>query len=102
MHFAVIRKQGPDWDPSRGMREQKGWPEHAEFMDELTRIGFIVLGGPLSPGPDGRHHALLIVEADDERAVEERLATDPWPSELLATAGIHRWEIVLGELAREG
>src|SRR5271155_5071010 len=98
MHFAVIREQGPDWDPSRGMREQKGWPEHAEFMDELARLGFIVLGGALSRDPDRRHRALLIVKSDDERAVEERLATDPWPPELLATAAIHRWEIVLGVL----
>jgi hypothetical protein len=29
------------------MREQEGWPEHADFMNELAASGFIVLGGPL-------------------------------------------------------
>jgi len=96
MVFAVIRQQGPTWDPTRGMREQRGWAEHAEFMDELDREGFVVLGGPLAVGEDGRHRALLIIEADSEEDVRDRLGDDPWPAELLTIAAVHPWELVLG------
>ncbi len=45
--FVVIEEQGPGWDPKRVMQEQKGWTDHANFMDTLETEHFVVLGGPL-------------------------------------------------------
>jgi uncharacterized protein YciI len=75
------------------MREQERWDAHAEFMDELTDEGFIVLGGPIGEG-DGEN-TLLIVEADDEAAVRERLAADPWYESVLRIDSIRPWSIWL-------
>lgn len=92
-YFAVIREHGEGWDSSRGMREQEGWDEHATFMEGLVDDGFVVLGGPLG---DGR--VLLVVDAEREEAIRERLATDPWtPMQLLSVASIEPWQILLGE-----
>jgi hypothetical protein len=37
--FVLIRERGPNWDYSRGLREQDGWDEHAAFMDALAGEG---------------------------------------------------------------
>ena len=34
--FVVIDEAGPAWDDKCPMREQKGWNEHAVFMDALA------------------------------------------------------------------
>jgi uncharacterized protein YciI len=62
-------------------------------MDSLVEEGFVVLGGPVGEG-DGEE-ALLVVEAADEAAVHARLAGDPWPDELLRTASVRPWQVVL-------
>jgi hypothetical protein len=46
--FVVLRRRGPDWDPSRPLEGQSGWEEHATFMDDLVERGVVVLGGPLA------------------------------------------------------
>lgn len=90
--FAVVRRRGPAWDHSRGMREQDAWPEHAEFMDGLAEDGFVVLGGPLGDG----ERFLLIVEAQSEAGVHDRLAADPWtPMDLLRVESVEPWEALL-------
>ena len=48
--FALTETCGPDWDASRGRREQDGWVEHAAFMDGLVEDGFVILGGPVGNG----------------------------------------------------
>ena len=74
------------------MREQDEWDAHAKFMDVLVEEGFVVLGGPVGDG----ERVLLAVSAESERAVETRLAEDPWrPMGLLRTATIEPWEILL-------
>jgi uncharacterized protein YciI len=93
--YAVIREGGPGWDDSRALREQDAWAEHAAFMDGLADEGFVVLGGPLEDGPK----TLLIVEAESEEAIADRLADDPWtPMGLLRIASIERWQIFLGAM----
>jgi hypothetical protein len=38
--FHVVRhRSGPQWDPSRPIEAQSGWPVHASFMDDLVRDG---------------------------------------------------------------
>jgi uncharacterized protein YciI len=90
--FAVTRARRESWNDSRGLREQEEWDEHARFMEALVDDGFVVLGGPLGDGPE----VLLIVDADSEEEIADRLADDPWtPMGLLRTVKIERWKILL-------
>lgn len=99
MLFVVIREAGESWNYSRTLREQDGWDEHAAFMDALTDEGVVVLGGPLG---DGRpHRALQVMDVPDAETVDRLLAEDPWKSDMLRTASIDRWEVLLvGPVAR--
>lgn len=91
-NFAVRMMHGPQWDPSRQIREQDGWDEHAAFMDKLVDEGFVILGGPVSDGAA----ALLVIEAADESAVRRRLAADPWaPAGLLGIEMVEPWALWL-------
>jgi len=75
------------------MRQQEQWGKHAAFMDALADDGFVILGGPLG---DDEEKFLLIMAAESEQAIEDRLAEDPWtPLRLLRTAAVERWEILL-------
>ena len=82
--FAVRTAKGPNWDHTRGIREQPDWPEHAAFADALTEAGTILLGGPVITGDD-EDIALLAVEAEDEAAIHTAFAKDPW-----TTSGVFR------------
>ncbi|MEP6851568.1 MAG: YciI family protein [bacterium] len=90
--FALTTIHGPGWDDSRGIRDQVGWTEHAEFMDGLVAEGLILLGGPLR---DGRQ-TLHVVEAPDEEAIRRRLAEDPWArAGRLQVGSIQPWALWL-------
>ena len=91
MFHVVLLRSGPEWDPSRPLEEQSGWPEHAKFMDGLVEDGFIVLGGPLSD----EHRVVHAVEAESEDAFRARLATDPWSETHLRASAIEPWTIRL-------
>ena len=96
-YFVVINEQGPGWDPLRLMREQKGWTDHAKFMDALEAEQFVLLGGPLKYS---KHRAMLIVKAFNEQELRKRLAEDPWMrTEVLKTIEIYPWDILLGKLS---
>jgi hypothetical protein len=62
-------------------------------MDGLTEGGFIVLGGPVGEG-DGEN-TLLVIEADDEAMVRDRLAEDPWSGSVLSIDSIRPWSVWL-------
>ncbi len=95
-HFVVINEQGPAWDTKRLMRDQKGWTEHAAFMDALETERFVVLGGPLKYS---KHRAMLIVNAPNEQVLRERLAEDPWMrTGILRNLEVYPWEILLGKI----
>jgi uncharacterized protein YciI len=99
MLFAMIRKGGPAWDPSRQLREQDEWDEHARFMDGLFGEGFVVMAGPLGAGTP-EHRVLLIFDADSESAVDARLAEDIWTQTgTLSTVSLERWNVLLGDLS---
>ncbi|MFW9930666.1 MAG: hypothetical protein ACFFD1_14855 [Candidatus Thorarchaeota archaeon] len=94
--FVVECIQGKSWDPTRGMREQDQWLEHAAFMDILEAEGFIVLGGPLDSSLDNQHSALLIIDAPNEEIIKSRLSSDPWSQlGILETKYIKLWTILL-------
>jgi len=90
MFFAVRLERGGPWDPSRDLREQDGWDEHARFMDGLVKDGFIVLGGPLA----GERDILHAVCARSEEEICERLAQDNW-AQNGTIKSIERWTILL-------
>jgi uncharacterized protein YciI len=91
-YFAVTVEHDLNWDSSRGMREQDEWDAHADFMDALVDEGFVVLGGPVGDA----ERVLLAVSAENEQAVEARMAEDPWrPMGLLRTGAIEPWAILL-------
>jgi uncharacterized protein YciI len=91
MFHVVLTRSGPDWDPSRPLEEQSGWPEHASFMDGLVDEGFLVLGGPLFD----EHRVVHAVEAESEEAVRTKLALDPWSGTHLEVAAVEPWTIRL-------
>jgi uncharacterized protein len=96
-HFAVRLRHGPGWDPSRRIREQEGWDEHACFMDGLVDDGFVILGGPVGDGEQTLH----AVEAADENEIKARLAGDPWASAgLLRIGTIEPWALWLDSRPR--
>jgi hypothetical protein len=90
--FAVTTVHGPQWDPSRPIREQQAWDDHAIFMDGLVDEGFVILGGPIDEGRE----AMLAVEAADENEIRSRMARDPWaPMGLLIIGSVRMWTIWL-------
>jgi hypothetical protein len=91
MFLVVVRRSGPQWEPSRPMEEQSGWPAHASFMDGLVDDGFIVLGGPLSDEVRVAH----AVDAESEDVVRATLARDPWSETHLVIDTIEPWSIRL-------
>jgi hypothetical protein len=89
--FAVLEERFGAGDWSRDLREQDGFAAQATFTEALVDEGFIVLGGPIG---DGRR-VLLTVEAEDQAAVQARLAPDPWIGERLRIARIEPLELLL-------
>jgi uncharacterized protein YciI len=94
--FAVIRRNGPPYDPQRPLEAQLDWEGHRVFMNALEAEGFVRLGGPL----EGSGEVLLIFRAGDEQEIEHRLAADPWTrSGILTTVSLHRWDLRIGSVA---
>lgn len=93
--FIVVSSVGPNRDRSKGTREQPFWDEHAAFIGQLVD-GFILMGGPLV-GQDGLPQgAVLIVNAQDENEVTEKLKDDPWFERgILKLESVKRWEIFI-------
>jgi hypothetical protein len=87
-YYLVELANGPDWDPSRGRREQVGWDEHAAFMDGLSDAGFVFMAGPIGDG-----NVLQIVRASGEDEIVARLAEDPWYETILTIVGIRPWTV---------
>jgi uncharacterized protein YciI len=91
MFLVVLRRSGPEWDPSSPLEEQSRWDAHASFMDGLVDEGFIVLGGPLPDEVRVAH----VVEAESEDEIRATLARDPWSETHLRIDSIERWTIRL-------
>jgi quinol monooxygenase YgiN/uncharacterized protein YciI len=98
MYFAVTRERGPAWNTTVPIREQQQWAEHAAFMNQLDKEGFIILGGPVGDETKpGFSKALFLMKADSERTIRKRLETDPYTQTMmLVTTKIEPWEILLG------
>jgi uncharacterized protein len=96
--FLAISLAGPNRDPSKPTREQPFWDEHAMFIDQLVDESFILMGGPLVDEAGMPYGALLIVQAEDENQIREKLKNDPWfVRGILKLESIHRWQIFVDE-----
>ena len=96
--FLAFSSAGPNRDFSKGTREQPFWDEHAAFIDQLVDQGFILMGGPLVDERGMPYGALLIVNAEDENEVREKLKNDPWFERgILKLESIKRWQIFIDE-----
>jgi hypothetical protein len=91
MFLVMLSRSGPQWDRSRRLEEQSGWPEHASFMDGLVDDGFIILGGPLAD----EYRVAHVFEAESEEAIRATLARDPWSGTHLRVEAIDPWTIRL-------
>lgn len=93
--FVVLSAAGPHRDLTKVSREQAYWGEHARFIDGITE-GFILMGGPF----EDEGGAMLIVRAENEADVREKLIPDPWLSHgILQLQSVHRWDIFIDERA---
>ena len=90
-YLVVLTRTGPEWERGVDMREQRGWDEHARFMDDLVDRGFLLLGGPL----EDEVRTVHAVSAESEQHVRSTFAADPWSESLLEIASIDRWTILL-------
>jgi len=94
--FVVISSVGPNRDRSKSTREQPFWDEHVVFIDRLVDEGFILMGGPLVDEAGMPQGALVIVQAEDEKEVREKLKNDPWfERSILNLESVKRWEIFI-------
>jgi uncharacterized protein YciI len=78
-HFLVLMRIGPAYDPSLSIQQQKAFPAHAAYMNELESTGRLIFGGPLldsfsSMKPTG---AILVVTAETAEEAEHLAASDP-------------------------
>jgi uncharacterized protein YciI len=95
-HFAVIREAGPGWADG-GIAAQRDVADHAAFMNELADDGVVLCAGPLAGTENGRLRVLLVMEADSEREIRDRLAEDPWVrADRLALTRIEPWQLMVG------
>jgi uncharacterized protein YciI len=96
-YFAVIRDAGPAWTDGKGAVEQPSVDKHAAFMNALADEGIVLFAGPLAGSEHGRIRALLIVKADNEAVILDRLAADPWVhSRQLVTTSVEPWTLFVG------
>jgi uncharacterized protein YciI len=96
--FLAFSSAGPNRDLSKGTREQPFWDEHVAFIDKLVDDGFILMGGPLVDESGMPLGALLIVNAEDENEVREKLKNDPWFEKgILKLENVKRWQIFIDQ-----
>ena len=94
--YAVIREAGPGWTEG-GIAAQPDVADHAAFMNDLADAGFVLFAGPLAGTENARLRALLIVNADHDDEIPDRLADDPWVrTDRLRITRIEPWNVIAG------
>ena len=90
---AAIMQPGPNWDYSKGVREQAYWDEHAQFIDDLFARGVVLMAGPFEPEGTG---ALVILNLKTPEQAHAVYANDPWNhQQILRVAEAREWNIFL-------
>ena len=96
-YFVVHRDAGPAWTDGKGAFEQPGVEQHAAFMNALADDGIVLFAGPLAGTEQSRIRVLLIINADNEANIHDRLAADPWAqTNHLATTSVEPWNLFVG------
>jgi uncharacterized protein YciI len=96
-YFAVTRDAGPNWTDGKSAFEQPGIAEHTAFMNALAEEGTVLFAGPLAGTEHRRIHVLLIINAESEADVHNRLAADPWAqTQRLVTTAVDSWIPIVG------
>lgn len=91
--IAVFLQPGPNWDHSKGVREQAYWDEHALFIDELFARGVVLMAGPFEPEGTG---AMVILNVETPGAAHAIYANDPWKLHgILHVTDAREWKIFL-------
>jgi uncharacterized protein YciI len=91
--IAVFMQAGPNWDHSKGVREQAYWDEHAQFIDDLFARGVVLMAGPFAPEGTG---ALVILNVETTAEAHAIYANDPWKDQgILFVADAREWTIFL-------
>lgn len=92
-YYVVRSEQGPAWNPSLSMREQKLWPDHVAYINSLLATDQMLLGGPIGDGSPYR--AMVVLIASSEGEVRERLAKDPWyAAGVLRVLTVEGWNMI--------
>jgi uncharacterized protein YciI len=95
---ALFLRPGPNWDPSKAVREQQFWDEHARFVDDLFARGVVMLAGPFAPDGTGALVILNVETAGEARAI---YAEDPWAHhQILLTVEAKEWTIFLDSASK--
>lgn len=96
-YFVVNRNAGPAWTEGKGAFEQPGVDDHAAFMNTLADDGIVLFAGPLAGTEHDRIHVLLVINAESEADVHDRLAADPWAqTQRLVTTSVEPWNLFVG------
>ncbi|WP_434452159.1 YciI family protein [Lentzea sp. E54] len=86
--FAVELVFGPDRDKLLATR-----PAHREYVASLVEKGVVLAGGPFADDAG----AMIVYSADDEAAVKEIIAADPYTAaDVVAEWNVREWNVVLG------
>jgi uncharacterized protein YciI len=93
----IVRwKAGPTWSDGRSPREQPGWDEHAEFIDDLVARGTFVMGGPLGDNTG----SVALLEGVGVAEARELLLRDPFVANgVFELDEILEWTIFVDELS---
>jgi len=95
-YYAVIREAGPGWAHG-GIAAQPDVGAHAAFMNGLADEGIVLFAGPLAGSENARLRVLLIVDADHDDEIRNRLADDPWVrTNRLVITSIEPWNLMVG------
>ena len=84
-YFAVTRHAGPAWVDGKGAFDQPDAHEHATYMNALARQGSVLFAGPLAGTERDRIRVLLVMNAQDEADIHDRLREDPWHAPICST-----------------
>jgi uncharacterized protein YciI len=93
-NYVIILERGERWDTSRPLRQQEQWEEQLAFLEALSDDGMIVGAGPLG---EGERRFILVVAAENQQAIETKLAEAPWTRlGVWRTTAVEQWEVLVG------
>ena len=87
-------RAGPAWGDG-SIREQPGWDEHADFVDDLVARGIMVMGGPFA---DYSGSATVLENVTEEEA-RDLVAADPFVANgVFVVDDVRAWKVYVDEL----